>query len=242
MDITQQFSEKQPFNKFRFKCVKGCSLCCSLNDISVYPFDVIRLLAKTGITSKDFFEKHARLVYDADAEIIRCYLRTTPVCRFFDKEKACTVYEHRPIACRTFPAGRMFMKNMEIQHYLYKGDCPGLDTGKKWTVEEWMREVIGEDNEKLVMEWNAFVNVFKEEEGLPRKDPMFILFYKKIFYQFDPSLTEPLGVDVSAIASDDLASHMKLRYQLASFYLDHFHDIQKGFGEWMQKQDKNING
>ena len=129
-EFNNDLKEKQLHNKFKFKCVKGCDLCCKSNEIALYPFDIMKLCDHLNTTTKEFHKKYTRFVFDPEAKILRCFLITTPRCMFFDAKDACTIYNARPVRCRLFPVARFFDKDGAIKYYLPKGKCVGFEKGK----------------------------------------------------------------------------------------------------------------
>ena len=61
-------------------------------------------------------------------------------CIFWDKGSGCTVYEARPVQCRTWP---FWAENVESPAAWAEvgGGCPGVDRGRVYTVEEIVASV-----------------------------------------------------------------------------------------------------
>lgn len=93
--ITPWFSEG-----LRFQCT-GCGQCCTKEPGYVFLslLDLEKLSDHFQISPQDFLKKYTRLVDDRYA-LLEDLL--TYDCVFL-KNNACTVYESRPIQCRTFP-------------------------------------------------------------------------------------------------------------------------------------------
>lgn len=104
-----------------FRCYKGISCynaCCKKADITLTPYDVIRLKKRVGKTSTEFLKDHTvPFTMDSDG-VPGVKLRTTDegACKFMDEEIGCTVYTDRPTACRYYPLGNMAMKHAEQKH------------------------------------------------------------------------------------------------------------------------------
>ncbi len=83
----------------KFKCT-GCGKCCTGSPGYVFlsNTDLVHLAEHAKITPREFAEKYTRLV---EGELA---LTDQPNgdCTFL-KDKRCTVYEARPVQCRTFP-------------------------------------------------------------------------------------------------------------------------------------------
>lgn len=84
----------------RFQCT-GCGKCCSGPDGYVFltETDLKQLAAHLQLAPKAFAKSYCRLVDEKYALLDR---PGTVDCIFL-KEKRCSVYEVRPIQCRTFP-------------------------------------------------------------------------------------------------------------------------------------------
>ncbi len=92
----------------RFRCHRGVACwnaCCSNIDISLTPYDILRLKRRLGLTSTEFLERYT-VPYEMEKDGI-AGVKLRPVeggtaCRFMRPE-GCGVYEDRPTACRYYP-------------------------------------------------------------------------------------------------------------------------------------------
>jgi Fe-S-cluster containining protein len=89
-----------------YNCAKCPAFCCSYPQIPVTTSDELRLARGLGIpldevrrkVTKDGLEKGTRIMRHKDDAIF------ASVCRFLDSDtRRCTVYLHRPRACREYP-------------------------------------------------------------------------------------------------------------------------------------------
>jgi Fe-S-cluster containining protein len=90
-----------------FNCAKCPGYCCTYAQIPVSEHDIKRLARRFDITPKaarDRFTKPAddpkdgRIMRHRDDNIFES------ACRFLSRDtRRCTVYEHRPHACRAYP-------------------------------------------------------------------------------------------------------------------------------------------
>lgn len=87
-------------NGLRFKCT-GCGKCCTGSPGYVFlsPGDLTVLASHFTMSEKDFYLRYIRIV-DGHPALIDS--PGSDACVFLEKEK-CSVYESRPIQCRTFP-------------------------------------------------------------------------------------------------------------------------------------------
>lgn len=97
-----------PVLKPLYDCTKCPGYCCSYEYIIVTKNDVKRLGKRFGLTPEEAEKKFTREVKDY-GRILKHRKDTVykTICRFFDqKERRCTVYEHRPGVCREYPDTR----------------------------------------------------------------------------------------------------------------------------------------
>lgn len=97
----------------------SCGNCCREPIVILTDHDIRRLVAATGMKASEFVTTYSRadLAFDpgwegwvrlprrkqALALLKRNRDQPDEVCLFLDTEGRCTVYPHRPAACRTFP-------------------------------------------------------------------------------------------------------------------------------------------
>lgn len=92
----------------------GCGTCCSIPIVPVTDSDIKRLVKTTGKKASDLvkFYSPSEMEFDEDAEVwIRLkqgkramgLRRKNEKCIFLDDTNRCTVYQSRPMTCRTFP-------------------------------------------------------------------------------------------------------------------------------------------
>jgi Fe-S-cluster containining protein len=90
-----------------FNCAKCPGYCCTYAQIPVSEYDIKRLAKYFGITPERARERFTKPADDPkDGRVMRH--RTDHIfesaCRFLDPEtRRCTVYTHRPHACRAYP-------------------------------------------------------------------------------------------------------------------------------------------
>lgn len=128
-----------------FNCVDGCSACCQGDEGYVWltEKDLNNLTEHFDISQKDFIENFCKIdeggrlsLNDLPDENYRCVML---------EDGKCSIYDKRPMQCRTFPFWKFAMQDEE--HFkVIKETCPGIDdtNGKLYTKEEI--ESIGNDN------------------------------------------------------------------------------------------------
>lgn len=93
--------EKPWFHKgLKFQCT-GCGQCCTGSPGYVYlsPSDIEQLSAHFAISSTEFTKRYTRFVDGGYSLLDR---PSSYDCIFLENKK-CTVYNARPVQCRTFP-------------------------------------------------------------------------------------------------------------------------------------------
>ncbi len=135
-------------DSFSFAChsgVKCFNECCRLLELALSPYDVLRLRKATGITSEQLLEQYVIFEQEPGEAFPRLYLTMIDdgraSCVFVEKE-GCTVYEHRPGACRTYPLGRSVRRTRigaDQQFVIIKEDhCQGFLEAARQTPKSYI--------------------------------------------------------------------------------------------------------
>lgn len=103
-------------------------------ELALTPYDVMRLRMATGLTSQELLDNYIIIEQDPGEPFPRFYLTMVDDGRascVFVADQGCTVYEHRPAACRAYPLGRAVIRNengtMEEHFVLMKEEhCQGF--------------------------------------------------------------------------------------------------------------------
>jgi len=128
---------------FRFNCAPGVScftLCCRDVNILLTPYDVLQLKNALGLSSDEFLEKHAIVLSKENQLIPLVFLKMREEdkrCPFVTEE-GCTVYEHRPWACRMFPLDSADDGTFHL--ITDSSRCKGLEAKETWQIGEWLVE------------------------------------------------------------------------------------------------------
>ncbi len=152
----------------QFDCRPGISCfnaCCKQADITLAPYDIIRLKQRLGMSSTEFLKKHT-VPFEMDASgMPGVKLRTTdeePVCLLMTDE-GCSVYTDRPSACRYYPVGLMAMRPSdapsEEHHYclVEESHCKGHQEPRKLTVAQYREEQGVEEYDALNRDWYQII-------------------------------------------------------------------------------------
>jgi len=101
-----------PGDPFTFSCHPGISCftdCCRSLELTLSPYDVLRLRHATSLTSAELLDRYIIVEQDKADIFPSFYLSMVDdgqASCVFVTSSGCSVYEHRPGACRTYPLGR----------------------------------------------------------------------------------------------------------------------------------------
>lgn len=158
-----------PDDNLKFRCHPGVSCfneCCKHADITLAPYDIIRLKDRLGISATEFLKQYtvpATLDAHGLPLVKMRTMEKTPACQFVDDEKGCTVYEDRPSACRYYPLGLMSMHKEhtstdESGYILVKEEhCKGHEEDNVQTVAEYRKEQGVEEYDELNRAWYQII-------------------------------------------------------------------------------------
>jgi len=152
----------------QFRCYPGISCfnaCCKNIDITLTPYDILRLKRRLGVTSGEFLREYTE-PYEMEKEGI-AGVKFKPVdggtaCRFM-REEGCSVYEDRPTACRYYPVALLSMRRQDeytdIQSYaLVKEDhCKGHEVDRRLTIADYRKEQGVEEYDELARGWRQLI-------------------------------------------------------------------------------------
>ena len=96
-------------HRFSFACDQ-CGRCCHGADISLNPYDILKISDYYGITTREFLEDFTRWAVASASGIPMVFLKTQPSCPF-NRVGLCNVYQVRPFLCRSYPVIRIVTYN-----------------------------------------------------------------------------------------------------------------------------------
>jgi Fe-S-cluster containining protein len=112
-------------DKLQFRCDKGLDCfthCCRDVSIVLTPYDVLRMKKVLRMDSSEFLDKYTLIFHTEKQKLPIVILKMN----FDDKrcpfvtEQGCSVYDHRPWACRMYPLGLAEPKNPNpVEHGFY---------------------------------------------------------------------------------------------------------------------------
>jgi uncharacterized protein len=154
--------------EIQFSCHKGIgcwNACCANIDISLTPYDIVRLKKRLGISSTEFLREYT-VPYEMEKDGI-AGVKFRPVengtaCRFMRPE-GCAVYEDRPTACRYYPVALLSMRKQDeytdSQSYaiVKEPHCKGHEVNRRLTIADFRREQGVEQYDELARGWRQLV-------------------------------------------------------------------------------------
>jgi len=154
--------------EIQFQCRKGISCwnaCCSNIDISLTPYDVVRLKQRMDLSSGEFLHKYT-VPYEFEKDGI-AGVKLRPVengtaCQFMQAE-GCGVYEDRPTACRYYPVALLSMRKQDEytdtnSYALVKEDhCKGHFEARTLTIDAYRKEQGVEQYDEYARGWRQLI-------------------------------------------------------------------------------------
>ncbi len=149
--------------KIQFRCHKGISCfnaCCKNADITLTPYDVLRLKKRLGMTSGEFLKQHT-VPFEMDGDKVPgIKMRTDDAgACLFVTEEGCSVYEDRPAACRYYPVGHLAMKPKDekterTSYFLVEEEhCKGHQEAREISIGDYREEQEVEPYDDMNHEW-----------------------------------------------------------------------------------------
>jgi len=137
---------------FRFDCHSGVTCftrCCKDADMYLYPYDVIRMKNRLGISSDQFLEQYTFQAIRDNSHFPSLMLKMADNdekwCPFLSI-KGCMIYEDRPFSCRAYPMERAVARTGDESQrtvlYFIAEDpyCKGHKESREWTIKEWIED------------------------------------------------------------------------------------------------------
>ncbi|MDP1524533.1 MAG: YkgJ family cysteine cluster protein [Rhodocyclaceae bacterium] len=155
-------------HQIQFSCHKGISCwnaCCANIDISLTPYDIIRLKKRLDTTSTVFLRDYTvphEMEKDGIAGVKLRPVDGGTACRFMTPE-GCGVYEDRPTACRYYPVALLSIRKQDeytdTQSYaLVKEDhCKGHEVARTMAIDAYRKEQGAEEYDELARGWRQLI-------------------------------------------------------------------------------------
>jgi Fe-S-cluster containining protein len=154
--------------EIQFRCRKGIpcwNACCSNIDISLTPYDILRLKRRFGMGSGEFLKQHT-VPYEMEPGGI-AGVKLRPVangtaCPFMAPE-GCAVYEDRPTACRYYPVALLSLRRQDeytdrsSYALVQEEHCLGHNEPRRITVDEYRKEQGLAEYDDLARGWRQLI-------------------------------------------------------------------------------------
>ena len=146
--------------------------CCRNLNLFLYPYDVLRLRQALGAGGRQFLDASCEITIARGTGFPEVRLRMRKderrTCPFVTP-KGCTVYPHRPGACRTYPLERAVEKTADgtlrsrwfLTQHSY---CKGHLEEHTCTVKQWERS-------QQIFDFNLFNDLWAEVDALFASNP-----------------------------------------------------------------------
>lgn len=154
--------------KIHFRCHKdvGCfNACCKSIDISLTPYDILRLKTRLNMDSGEFLREYTvpyEFEKDGLAGVKFKSVDGGSACRFMTDE-GCSVYEDRPTACRYYPIALLSMRRQDeyVDRDSYalvkEPHCLGHNDARELTIDEYRSEQGLQDYDELARGWRQLI-------------------------------------------------------------------------------------
>jgi Fe-S-cluster containining protein len=173
---------------FNFRCGKDLDCftsCCRDVSIVLTPYDVLRMKRALQLDSTEFLEKYTVLARTVKQKLPVVLLKMNPEdkrCCLVRKE-GCSLYAHRPWACRMYPLGLAEPKDPHpsergFYFVLREELCHGHGKRSQCTVRDW---ITSQGIESFEMMGGSFTQLMlnefwqKEEPLTPEKVDMYLM-------------------------------------------------------------------
>lgn len=152
----------------QFQCRKGISCwnkCCSNIDISLTPYDILRLKNRFDMVSGLFLQKYTVPYEIEQGSIAGVKLRPVEngtACQFMTAE-GCSVYEDRPTSCRYYPIALLSMRKQdeyvdrEAYALVKEEHCLGHNEPREISVADYRKEQGLTDYDELARGWRQLI-------------------------------------------------------------------------------------
>jgi hypothetical protein len=155
-------------SRFKFECRKDLACftrCCRGINITLTPYDIVRLKNRLQLASDDFLalytEPHLLEKTDLPVVTLKMLDDADASCPFV-RDDGCIVYEDRPTTCRYYPLGVGALSNKEQQaegfyFFINEPHCLGFEEEKEWTVDEWRQDQGVDAYDAVNAEWTDLI-------------------------------------------------------------------------------------
>ncbi|MBU0988076.1 MAG: YkgJ family cysteine cluster protein [Proteobacteria bacterium] len=180
---------------FSFNChpgVKCFTRCCKDADMYLYPYDIIRMKNRFGISSEQLLEEYTFTAFRDNPYFPALMLKMSD-----DNEKSCpflgsagcTIYEDRPFSCRSYPLEPAVARSggeqkRTVCYFMARHPyCLGHQESRKWTVAEWIEDQQLQAYNEMNDRWVDMDTLFRSNPWGPQgiDNPAFKMAYMACF-------------------------------------------------------------
>ncbi len=222
--ILQDFPRLGPDDRLEFQCGRHLDCftqCCHDVSIVLTPYDVLRMKNALQMDSSEFLRKHTIVAYTREQKLPIVILKMdaeSKNCNFVTPN-GCSLYAHRPWACRMYPLGMAEPQHPSPDDHkfyfvLREALCHGHQPGNGKTIREWVEsqgievyEMMGASFRQLML--NEFWE--KGEPLAPEKVEMYLMACYDLDrfrrFVFDTRFLQLFDIEetrIEAMASDDV--------------------------------------
>ena len=152
----------------KFRCYKGIecfNACCANIDITLTPYDILRLKKHLGITSSEFLKQYTipfELAANSIAGVKYKPVEGGTACQFM-VEEGCSVYADRPTACRYYPVGLLSLRradeNFDRASYamVEEPHCLGHKEEREISIGDYRKEQGLEEYDEHGRAWRQLI-------------------------------------------------------------------------------------
>ena len=160
---------------FTFDCYPGIACfnrCCRRLNLFLYPYDVIRLKNRLGLSSDQFLDKYVDVILRPNSffpEVLLKMLDDEEQSCSFISSAGCEVYPDRPDTCRKFPMEQGIFydsdKKQAKRVYFFKPPdfCQGPQEEKVWTPAQWNQDPDDALYDQMTVQWAEVKRLFQRD-------------------------------------------------------------------------------
>jgi Fe-S-cluster containining protein len=154
--------------RIRFNCHKGISCfnaCCKQADVTLAPYDVLRLRQRFGLSCAEFLKRYT-VPFQMDADgVPGLKMRTTEdgACVMLDGENGCSVHSDRPTVCRYYPVALLNMREkgsgeaQENYSLIQEDHCKGHLEEREISIRDFRKEQGCDESDRYNREWYRLI-------------------------------------------------------------------------------------
>lgn len=205
----------------QFRChrnIKCWNACCSNIDITLTPYDILRLKKRLNLSSGEFLKQYS-VPFEMDKDgmpgVKLKAVEGGSACQFMTPE-GCSVYEDRPTACRYYPVALLTMRRSDeyfdrsAYALVKEPHCLGHFEDKTQTIEEYRKEQGVDEYDQKAHGWRQLV-VKRKSAGpaIGKPTPVSNQLFFMASYDIDrfrafimsPSFNETYNIPVEQMAT-----------------------------------------